>query len=45
MGSDEERVLDPEMPPVLINLCAHVSGYEITASRSANGHYDEHTDQ
>ncbi|WP_433526759.1 hypothetical protein ACQPZ2_19030 [Nocardia pseudovaccinii] len=40
--SHADLLLDPEMPPVLINLCAHVSGYEITASRWANGHYDEH---
>jgi hypothetical protein len=26
-------VLDTEMPPLLLHLCAHVSGYEITAAR------------
>ncbi|MEU5804570.1 MULTISPECIES: hypothetical protein [Streptomyces] len=30
------------MPPLLLDLCAHVSGYEITAARWAQGHHDEH---
>ncbi|MEU6841745.1 hypothetical protein ABZ930_07715 [Streptomyces sp. NPDC046716] len=30
------------MPPLLLTLCAHVSGYEITAARWAQGHHDEH---
>lgn len=30
------------MPPLLLRLCAHVSGYEITAARWAQGNHDEH---
>ncbi|MFK0017616.1 hypothetical protein [Streptomyces sp. NPDC091027] len=33
---------EPEMPPILLQLCAHVSGYEITAARWEQGRYDEH---
>ncbi|MEW2509451.1 hypothetical protein [Streptomyces sp. NPDC046870] len=33
---------EPEMPPLLLHLCAHVSGYEITAARWARGHHDQH---
>ncbi|MFD4413718.1 hypothetical protein [Streptomyces sp. NPDC058475] len=33
---------EPEMPPLLLHLCAHVSGYEITAARWARGSYDQH---
>ncbi|MFD4714238.1 hypothetical protein ACFWN5_31840 [Streptomyces sp. NPDC058430] len=33
---------EPEMPPLLLQLCAHVSGYEITAARWAQGHHDHH---
>ncbi|MEV5687471.1 hypothetical protein AB0L68_30405 [Streptomyces sp. NPDC052164] len=33
---------EPEMPPLLLQLCAHVSGYEITAARWAQGSYDQH---
>ncbi|MFI6896695.1 hypothetical protein ACIBM4_21550 [Streptomyces sp. NPDC050256] len=33
---------EPEMPPILLQLCAHVSGYEITAARWEQGTYDEH---
>ncbi|MFD0023036.1 hypothetical protein [Streptomyces sp. NPDC058382] len=31
---------EPNMPPLLLKLCAHVSGYEITAARWAQGRYD-----
>jgi hypothetical protein len=31
-----------EVPPVLLELCAHVSGYEITAARWAREDYSEH---
>ncbi|MDX3343013.1 hypothetical protein PV409_34200 [Streptomyces sp. ME02-6979.5a] len=30
------------MPPILLKLCAHVSGYEITAARWAQGRFDQH---
>lgn len=30
------------MPPILLQLCAHASGYEITAARWEQGSYDEH---
>ncbi|MEU9233986.1 hypothetical protein [Streptomyces subrutilus] len=33
---------EPEMPPILLQLCAHVSGYEITAARWEQGNFDEH---
>ncbi|MFD7550696.1 hypothetical protein ACFV0R_18100 [Streptomyces sp. NPDC059578] len=33
---------EPEMPPLLLELCAHVSGYEVTAARWEQGHYEEH---
>ncbi|MFI9611389.1 hypothetical protein ACIHCM_06805 [Streptomyces sp. NPDC052023] len=33
---------EPEMPPLLLQLCAHVSGYEITAARWAQGSYEQH---
>ncbi|MFF1768524.1 hypothetical protein [Streptomyces sp. NPDC058249] len=33
---------EPEMPPLLLHLCAHVSGYEITVARWARGSYDQH---
>nr|WSW69060.1 hypothetical protein OG461_24280 [Streptomyces sp. NBC_00995] len=33
---------EPEMPPILLQLCAHVSGYEITVARWEQGSYDEH---
>ncbi|TDT40751.1 hypothetical protein EV562_102135 [Streptomyces sp. BK208] len=33
---------EPEMPPLLLDLCAHVSGYEITAARWAQGQHDQH---
>ncbi|MFD6158047.1 hypothetical protein ACFWF7_10610 [Nocardia sp. NPDC060256] len=37
-----DLLIEPEMPPVLLRLCAHVSGYEITAARWTAGNYDEH---
>jgi hypothetical protein len=33
---------EPEMPPILLQLCAHVSGYEITAARWEQGSYGQH---
>ncbi|MGW6218192.1 hypothetical protein [Streptomyces sp. NPDC055109] len=30
------------MPEALLQLCAHVSGYEIKAARWAQGNYEEH---
>jgi hypothetical protein len=33
---------EPEMPPLLLHLCAHVSGYEVTAARWEQGEYEEH---
>lgn len=33
---------EPAMPPLLLQLCAHVSGYEITTARWAQGHHDQH---
>ncbi|MEU5978960.1 hypothetical protein [Streptomyces sp. NPDC047315] len=33
---------EPEMPPILLQLCAHVSGYEITTARWAQGDYGQH---
>ncbi|WP_406098393.1 hypothetical protein [Streptomyces sp. NBC_01013] len=33
---------EPVMPPLLLELCAHVSGYEITAARWSRSNYDEH---
>ncbi|MDT0467184.1 hypothetical protein RM764_29980 [Streptomyces sp. DSM 41699] len=32
---------EPEMPPLLLQLRAHVSGYEITTARWAQGHHDQ----
>ncbi|WP_405437738.1 hypothetical protein OG373_10615 [Streptomyces avidinii] len=37
-----DLVSEPEMPPILLQLCAHVSGYEITAARWEQGSYDQH---
>ncbi|MFD5079982.1 MULTISPECIES: hypothetical protein [unclassified Streptomyces] len=37
-----DLLIEQEMPPALLQLCAHVSGYEITAARWAQGHYEEH---
>ncbi|MGW0411230.1 hypothetical protein ACWDZX_08010 [Streptomyces collinus] len=33
---------EPDMPPLLLHLCAHVLGYEITAARWAQGYHDQH---
>lgn len=33
---------EPEMPQLLLQLCAHVSGYEITVARWEKGNYDHH---
>ncbi|MEV6540594.1 hypothetical protein [Streptomyces sp. NPDC051665] len=33
---------EPEMPPLLLELCAHAAGYEITAARWAQGDFSEH---
>ncbi|SCD46338.1 hypothetical protein GA0115239_102134 [Streptomyces sp. BpilaLS-43] len=33
---------ESEMPPILLQLCAHVSGYEITSARWEQGNYDQH---
>ncbi|MFF3469194.1 hypothetical protein ACWCQN_46755 [Streptomyces sp. NPDC001984] len=30
------------MPPLLLELCAHTSGYEITVARWAQGDFSEH---
>ncbi|MGK5496474.1 hypothetical protein ACSNOF_00680 [Streptomyces sp. URMC 125] len=37
-----DLLIEEEMPPALLQLCAHVSGYEITAARWAQGNYEEH---
>lgn len=37
-----DLLMEAEMPPLLLDLCAHVSGYEITAARWAEGDYAEH---
>ncbi|QTI43315.1 hypothetical protein [Streptomyces nojiriensis] len=34
-----DLLIEEEMPPVLLDLCAHVSGYEITAARWARGEF------
>ncbi|MYQ76953.1 MULTISPECIES: hypothetical protein [unclassified Streptomyces] len=33
---------EPVMPPLLLQLCAHVSGYEITAARWSRGNHEQH---
>ncbi len=33
---------EPEMPPLLLELCAHAAGYEITVARWARGDFTEH---
>ena len=33
---------EPEMPPLLLELCAHAAGYEITAARWARGDFSGH---
>jgi hypothetical protein len=37
-----DLLIGSTMPPLLLDLCAHVSGYEITAARWAQGHHNEH---
>ncbi|MFE3629932.1 hypothetical protein [Streptomyces goshikiensis] len=37
-----DLLIEEEMPQALLQLCAHVSGYEITAARWARGNYEEH---
>ncbi|GAA5096906.1 hypothetical protein [Nocardia iowensis] len=37
-----DLLIEQEMPQVLLDLCAHVSGYEITAAGWAQGKYEEH---
>ncbi|WP_346045764.1 hypothetical protein [Actinomadura chokoriensis] len=37
-----DLLVEAEMPPLLLDLCAHVSGYEITAARWAEGDYGDH---
>ncbi|MCF6524076.1 hypothetical protein [Streptomyces sp. JJ36] len=37
-----DLLLEEEMPEVLLEFCAHVHGYEITAARWSEGNYDEH---
>ncbi|MFB7719450.1 hypothetical protein [Nocardia sp. NPDC056100] len=40
--SKADLLIEKEMPPVLLELCAHTSGYEITAAGWAQGNYGEH---
>jgi hypothetical protein len=37
-----DLLAEPQVPPVLLELSAHVSGYEITAAKWANGDYAQH---
>ncbi|MFG3024709.1 hypothetical protein ACGFZQ_40400 [Streptomyces sp. NPDC048254] len=37
-----DLLIEEEMPQALLQLCGHVSGYEITAARWARGNYEEH---
>ncbi|MFF1444624.1 hypothetical protein [Streptomyces sp. NPDC058295] len=37
-----DLLIEEEMPEALMQLCAHVSGYEITAARWDQGIYEEH---
>ncbi|MFJ9821533.1 hypothetical protein ACIRU3_41075 [Streptomyces sp. NPDC101151] len=37
-----DLLIEEEMPQALLEFCAHVSGYEITAARWAQGNFDEH---
>jgi len=37
-----DLLVESSMPPVLLDLCAHVSGYEITVHRWGQGEYTEH---
>ncbi|MFE6777237.1 hypothetical protein [Streptomyces sp. NPDC057702] len=40
--SQADLLIEEEMPEALLQLCAHVSGYEITVARWAQGDYTEH---
>lgn len=40
--SKADLLIEQDMPPVLLQLCAHVAGYEITARRWESGDYSEH---
>ncbi len=37
-----DLLIEEEMPPVLLQLCAHVAGYEVTAARWEEARYEEH---
>jgi hypothetical protein len=37
-----DLLIEEQMPEVLLQLCAHVSSYEVTAARWAEGDYKEH---
>ncbi|MFD8078711.1 hypothetical protein ACFV3E_39400 [Streptomyces sp. NPDC059718] len=37
-----DLLTEAEMPPILLHLCAHVSGYEITAARWTQGNHEHH---
>lgn len=37
-----DLLVEPQVPPVLLELSAHVSGYEITAAKWANGDYTQY---
>ncbi|NKX86424.1 hypothetical protein [Nocardia coubleae] len=37
-----DLLIEKEMPRVLLELCAHTSGYEITAAGWAQGNYGDH---
>ncbi|MEU0836322.1 hypothetical protein [Streptomyces sp. NPDC005969] len=39
--SKADLIIEAEMPPALIQLCAHAAGYEITAARWGEGDYRE----
>ncbi|GGV68461.1 hypothetical protein GCM10010277_77810 [Streptomyces longisporoflavus] len=37
-----DLLIEDEMPSAMLQLCAHVSNYEILAARWAEGNYEEH---
>jgi hypothetical protein len=37
-----DLLIEEEVPSALLQLCAHVAGYEITAAQWAEGSYEEH---
>ncbi|MFD4522957.1 hypothetical protein ACFWP7_03250 [Streptomyces sp. NPDC058470] len=37
-----DLLIEEEMPSALLDLCAHVYGYEITAARWAEGDFEQH---